>query len=149
MNEVAIVERPMSDGEYATTIRGFNEHTVLFGNPVETEERFGYVALDNGSFIGCSSCLAYKSPEGYGKWCFLTDLYLEPNHRRKGIGAQLLQFLENKMRRVGILYIYTWTAGYEAPAFYVKQGYTQFAELSDWYASGHSRVGYKKNLSVK
>ena len=36
-------------------------------------------------------------------------------------------------------------AGYEAPGFYVKQGYTVVCEQENFYATGHSRVMLRKD----
>ncbi len=42
--------------------------------------------------------------------------------------------------------MWTWTAGYEAPGFYLKHGYEVFCEMPDYYSSGHSRIGLRKAL---
>lgn len=146
MNSIQIIERPMTDGEYARQIKGFEELAAVYGNPTETEERFGFVALEDSKFIGCSSALAYKHAEGYANWCFLSDLFVEEPYRKHGLGRDLLARLEQRLGHIGAKYIYTWTASYEAPGFYVKQGYDVFTELDDWYRSGHPRVGLRKVL---
>ncbi len=125
---------------------GFDEHTHEHGNPLQTAERFGFVALDGEAFIGCVSGLAYKEGDTYNKWFYLSDLFVEKAYRGQGLGALLLRKLEARIAPLGIQHIWTWTAGYEAPGFYVKQGYTIFTEHEDWYASGHSRVGLRKEL---
>ena len=50
------------------------------------------------------------------------------------------------MKSLGIKHIWTWTAGYEGPDFYLKQGYKVFATFKNWYPSGHARVGFIKKL---
>lgn len=147
MAKIEIAEREMTDAEFARMCEGFHEHGFAYGNPVETGERYGFVALEGVTFIGCSSGLAYKHEYGYSKWCYLTDLFVEKPYRRAGIGAQLLIGLEARFRSLGIEHIYTWTAGYEAPGFYKKQGYQIFTEMEEWYHSGHARVGLRKTLN--
>lgn len=147
-NSIILVEREMTDAEYAREVEGFNEHSLEHGNPIESGERHGFVALDNETFIGCSSGLAYKHANGYSKWCQLTDLYVEKPYRKQGIGAELLEKLEERFRLLGVESIYTWTAGYEAPDFYKKQGYRVFTEMEDWYHTGHARVGLRKRFTT-
>lgn len=146
MNSIRLVERDMTDAEYAREQKGFHEHAREYGNPVEKGERHGFVALVGDTFIGCSSGLAYRHEHGYSVWCYLTDLFVEKPYRKSGVGAELLSKLEDRFRSLGIQHIYTWTAGYEAPGFYLKQGYQVFAEMEEWYQSGHARVGLRKTL---
>ena len=49
-------------------------------------------------------------------------------------------------RQLGVDRIYTWTAGFEAPAFYAKNAYEVFGELEHYYPTGHSRIGLRKIL---
>lgn len=146
MDSIHLIERAMTDAEYAREQEGFNEHALEYSNPIESGKRYGFVALIGDTFIGCSSGLAYKHEHGYSAWCYLTDLFVEQPYRGDGLGAQLLARLEERFRSFGVQHIYTWTAGYEAPGFYLKQGYEIFAELEQWYHSGHARVGLRKKL---
>jgi len=143
---ITIVEREMTTAELDLMNAGFNANSLDNGNPIETSERHGFVAIDGSQFIGCSSGLATKNGDAYNGWFYLTDLYVEKYYRRKGHGKTLLGRLEDKIRRLGIRNIWTWTAGYEAPGFYQKQGYDVFAEFNAWYATGHSRLGLRKRL---
>ncbi|MEM7125605.1 MAG: GNAT family N-acetyltransferase [Chloroflexota bacterium] len=147
MNTTQIIERAMSDAEFARMNAGFDEHALEHGNPLEESERYGFVALNGAEFVGCSSCLVYRHEHGYNKWANLTDLFVEKPYRHLGLGSELLAKLEAKVQMLGVEYIYTWTAGYEAPGFYQKQGYQVFAEFEKWYVSGHARVGLRKTFS--
>ena len=146
MTDIIITERDMTDEELARMKAGFDEHAIEHGNPVETSERFGFVAMDGDRFIGCSSGLAYKKIIGYSNWFYITDLFVEKPFRGRGFGAKLLRKLEGRVISLGIGNIWTWSAEYEAPGFYPKQGYEIFCEMDDWYSSGHSRVGLRKEL---
>lgn len=146
MREISIIERDVTQDELAQENAGFDEHAIDHGVAVQTSERFGYVAMDGERFIGCSSGLAYKNGDDFSGWFYLTDLFVEKAYRKRGLGAKLLAALEEKVRARGVTRIWTWTAGYEAPGFYKKQGYAVFAEMENWYSDGSSRVGLRKAL---
>ena len=137
----------MTGAEFARMKAGFDEHGSEHGNPKETSERFGFVAMEGERFVGTSSGLAYCRTTGYSDWFYITDLFVDKAFRGQGHGAELLQELEQKVASLGIGHCWTWTAGYEAPGFYKKQGYEVFCEMDNWYSSGHSRVGLRKTLS--
>ena len=58
-----------------------------------------------------------------------------------------MRFWENRIASEGVKNVYTWTAGFQAPDSYRKQGWIVFAELSDYYQNGHSRIGPRKSLA--
>ena len=136
----------MTNAEYKREQTAFGEHGLEFGNPPDPQERFGFVATENGKFIGASSGLAQKYDNHYGKYFKLTDLFVEKEHRKSGYGKRLLELLENKIKSIGVEHIWTWTAEYEAETFYLKQGYKVFVKFDNYYPSGHARVGLIKKL---
>lgn len=148
MNKVHIVKREMTDQEFARMNQGFDEHALENDVAIQEADRFGFVAVDGQSFVGCSSGLAYKNGETYSGWLFLTDLFVEKGYRSKGIGAQLLQSLEKEVATKGIKYIFLWTSGDGALRFYQRQGYSAFTEMENWYSDGSSRVGLRKDLVI-
>lgn len=148
MSHPGFVARPMTDAEYAEMKAGFDTHTRQHNNPVEVPERYGFVVLYEDNFIGCSSGLAYKSADDgvHCNWFYLTDLFIHTSYRKQDLGKQVLRLLEQRVAALGTAYIWTWTAGYEAPGFYKKQGYEVIAELPQYYRSGHSRIALQKAL---
>jgi ribosomal protein S18 acetylase RimI-like enzyme len=104
------------------------------------------VATDGGKFIGCSSGIAQKNNNQYGKYFYLSDLLVEKEYRKQGLGKKLLELLEGKMKSLGIESIWTWTATYEASTFYQQQGYEVFTKFENYYPSGYARVGLIKKL---
>jgi GNAT superfamily N-acetyltransferase len=146
MDTIILHERDMTDLEFSRMNAGFDDHTIEHGNPILAPERHGFVALDGGKFVGCSSGLADKDGDRYSAWFYLTDLFVERDYRRKGLGARLLGRLEGRVMALGIRWIWTWTAGYEGPGFYKKQGYDVVCEMENYYSSGHSRIALRKKL---
>ena len=144
MDAISLVEREMTDAEFARMNAGFDEHTREQGNPLEISERHSFVALEGEKFVGCASGLVYKSGDTYNGWFYLTDLFVEKPQRGRGLGSELLRRLEDKVTALGVTNFWTFTAGYEAPGFYQKQGYKIIFEQTNWYATGHSRVALSK-----
>jgi len=138
--------RQLTDSEYQKVKDSFEEHGKEYGNALETSERYTFVASDGNDFIGCSSGLVNKNGNKYQNYFFLTDLLIEKEYRHFGYGQKLLKLLEDKISMLGIKYVWTWTAGYEAPDFYQKQGYKVFVTFENWYPLGHSRVGLIKEI---
>lgn len=146
MNAIELIERDMTPSELKRMNMGFDENAIDNGVIPQGDQRFGYVAMDGEKFIGCISCLVCKNGDQFNGWCYLTDLFVEREYRSQRIGTTLLQMLEKKLLQHGITQAWTWTAGYEAPEFYKKQGYEIFAEMENWYSNGASRIGLKKKL---
>lgn len=145
MDNIKFVYRDMTDSEYKREQDAFNEYGAEFGNPTESQERHGFVVTDNDKFIGCSSGLAQKINNKYSEYFYLSDLLVEKEYRKLGYGKELLSLLEKKVKELGIKYIWTWTT-YEAPDFYIKQGYKTFVTFENWYPSGDSRYGFIKKI---
>src|SRR3989344_2870328 len=143
---ITIKFRSMTDKEYKREQAAFDEHSLEFGNPPDLQERFGFVATDDGKFVGASSGLVQKNNSQYGRYFYLSDLLVEKEYRKKGYGEKLLKLLENKMQLSGVEYFWTWTAGYEAASLYLKQGYKIFTRFEKFYLSGHARVGLIKKI---
>ncbi|MFK7933495.1 MAG: GNAT family N-acetyltransferase [Saprospiraceae bacterium] len=146
MNPIQIIRREMTAVELARMRIGFDEHTIEQNVAVQSADRFSFTAEANGQFVGCVSGLVYKNDDEYSGWSYLTDLFVEKEFRIQGLGRSLLRKWEADIREVGVKHVYTWTAGYEAPAFYRKQGYHIFTEMEHWYSDGSSRVGLRKTL---
>ena len=146
---ISFAFREMTDAEFKREQVAFDEQGAEFGNPPEKQERFGFVATDTAKFVGCSSGLLHRNNDEYSKYFYLSDLLVENVYRKQAIGKQLLALLEDKVRELGCEYVWTWTAGYEAPEFYLKQGYSVFATFENFYPSGHARVGFIKSLKPR
>ena len=104
--------------------------------------------MEGEKFVGCASGLAYKIGAEYNGWFNLTDLFIEKEYRGQGLGSEILARLEKRTAALGVTNIWTFTAGYEAPGFYVKQGYKIIFEQENWYATGHNRIALRKTLGV-
>jgi GNAT superfamily N-acetyltransferase len=138
--------REMTGVEFKREQLAFDEHGLEFGNSPENSERFGFVATEDEKFVGASSGLANKCNNNYSRYFYLSDLLVEKKYRKLGYGKKLLDLLEEKIKSLGVSKIWTWTAEYEAEAFYLKQGYNEFVRFEKFFESGHARVGLIKDL---
>jgi len=77
----------MTESEYKRELEAFDEHGAAFGNPPDAQERSGYVATDNGKFVGCSSGLAQKHGGQYGKYLLFVkfEKFYPSGHAKVGL----------------------------------------------------------------
>jgi ribosomal protein S18 acetylase RimI-like enzyme len=59
----------------------------------------------------------------WGSFCELQQLWVEPSHRRRGIGAELVRTFEAHARSHGCSSFYLETFNFQAPTLYSSLGY--------------------------
>lgn len=70
--------------------------------------------------------------EGYASYYkigYLETLWVAPDHRRQGLGKQLLTTVEHDLHDFGCQVIHLETFDFQGPEFYQANGYTQFGDL--------------------
>ena len=136
-----ITDRDITKKELDDIYEDFKKIEVLDGVPQKEQVRHQFVAEEDGVIIGFASGLTNH------KWFYLTDMWVHEDHRRRGLGSRLLKMLEDKVKSVGMDFIWTWTTGLINPIFYESQGYEVFAIFEDFCeVKGYHRIGYKKKL---
>ena len=136
-----ISDRDITKAELDAIYQDFRNIEIKDGIPQRKTERFEYIAEENERVIG------YVSGITEHKWFYLTDLWVEESHRRKGLGTKLLCMIEQKALSVGMEHIYLWTAGSINSQFYEKNGYERFTVLENKYeVEGYHQFGYRKKL---
>jgi GNAT superfamily N-acetyltransferase len=78
-------------------------------------------------------------------WLSISLLWVAEPFRRKGVGSRMLAEAEAVARSRGAANAYLDTFTFQAPGFYKKQGYREFARL-EGLPPGHSRIWYLKRL---
>jgi GNAT superfamily N-acetyltransferase len=78
-------------------------------------------------------------------WLFLRWLWVAEAHRKLGIGSQLLSSAEDAARTSNCRAAYVDMLTFQAPEFYERQGYREFARLTD-FPRGHARIWLSKLL---
>jgi len=99
-----------------------------------------YIVKDGGSIVaGIRSCFYL------GKCVVITVLFVDEQHRHKGLGSLLLNKIETEAKTAGVSLIHLDTFDFQAKDFYLKNGYEIFAVL-DHCPPGHKRYYMKKTL---
>lgn len=81
-------------------------------------------------------------------WLKVSIMAVAPKRRSQGIGAALLAEAEHQAITRGCRRAYVDTMEYQAPQFYVKQGYEIVGRLEDWDSHSHAKLFLTKLLSV-
>jgi len=79
------------------------------------------------------------------EWLYIECLWLPAGLRSAGWGARLLASAEDEARRRGCGHSHLYSYGFQAPGFYMKQGYAIYGAL-EGYPPGERRVLLRKKL---
>lgn len=101
---------------------------------------FSLAAYDGEQYIG--------GVTGAMAWGLLYIRYLavDPAYRGQGVGAKLLQAIEDQARQQGAKVSELTTMSWQAPHFYQKYGYVIFGEVHNVAVEGQSKIYLQKNL---
>lgn len=80
-----------------------------------------------------------------GGWLYIVGLWVDKKYRGKGLGEKLLVASEEKAKAKGCHGAYLFSYSFQAPRFYMKNGYEVFGELEDFYPD-HSKIFMKKKF---
>ena len=81
----------------------------------------------------------------YAGWLFVSLLWVHADLRRSGIGGGLLAQAERHGSALGCHSAWVDTFSFQAPDFYRKFGYREFARLD--YPPDHQRLFFRKRLA--
>jgi ribosomal protein S18 acetylase RimI-like enzyme len=85
-----------------------------------------FVAEDNGAFVGFAITMTVPASLQLGHFWQIRDLFVLPNHRRRGVGRMLLDFIRAAAIRAGALRLVLQTEADNTSALrlYAESGYT-------------------------
>ncbi|HET6487747.1 MAG TPA: GNAT family N-acetyltransferase [Spirochaetia bacterium] len=83
----------------------------------------------------------------YWRWLHIDYLWVESASRRHGIGRGLMLEAEREALRRRCRHAHVETHDFQAPEFYRKSGYVEFARLED-LPPGHTKIFLRKDLSA-
>lgn len=81
----------------------------------------------------------------YAGWLFVKYLWVGAELRRGGIGRGLMTEAERRALALRCHSAWVDTFSFQAPEFYKKLGYREFARLD--YPPGHQRIFFRKQLT--
>ncbi|MAT96859.1 MAG: GNAT family N-acetyltransferase [Anaerolineaceae bacterium] len=100
-------------------------------------------------------CFVLKGPDDeivggvigatFWNWLHVDLMWIREDVRGRGYGRQLLSLAEAEAVKRGAKHAYLDTFSFQAPNFYMKQGYEVFGELQD-FPTGHQRYFMTKKL---
>ena len=80
-----------------------------------------------------------------GGWLYVAGLWVDENHRGRGVGKKLLSLAEKTASEKKCLGIYLYTYSFQNPRFYEKSGYSIFGKLEEFCVE-HTKYFMKKRL---
>jgi GNAT superfamily N-acetyltransferase len=96
---------------------------------------------DNGALLG--GCVG-RTVDVWG-WLTIDTLWVDRSHRRRGLGRQLVEAVEDQARRRGCQWSKLNTWEFQAPEFYARLGYVIYGSEID-YPPGHTNYLMRKTL---
>lgn len=109
--------------ETALVDRGLGEANDAAAPLHEVQLLSCFARADDGAVIGGAV------GRWWGRCCELQQLWVEPSHRLRGIGRQLIQAFEARAHEHGCSIFYLETFDFQAPHLYRSLGYTVAYEL--------------------
>jgi GNAT superfamily N-acetyltransferase len=122
-----------------TAISSLNRHTARSNGVLFEDKSFSVMALMDEKLVGG---LIGKV---FWNWLYADLVWVEEEFRGRGIGAEVMKAAEKRAVEMNLTGIHLWTESWQAPTFYKKLGFSQFAEFKD-FPPGHSRFGFRKHL---
>jgi len=87
------------------------------------------VAEVEGRVVGFANCVVHEHTWETQAVCYLSDLFVAPQARDRGVGSALIEWLRNAMRAEGWARIYWVTRADNAQA---RRVYDRFAQVDDF-----------------
>ena len=106
--------------------------STWFENSMSSDHWFATVAESNSALVGCM-CLQcvekVPSPEQHVRhWGYVTNSYVSPTHRNKGVGGKLLKAIVNLGRERKLELLIVWPS-VEAVSLYENAGFRIASEM--------------------
>jgi DNA-binding protein Fis/N-acetylglutamate synthase-like GNAT family acetyltransferase len=128
-NNIEFYYRPASEVEVANTASALLQHSCNeLGLKVEYEN-FAILAYKNEEMIASIIGKIFLD------WLHIDLVWVKEEERNKGLGKQLILKTVICATNYGLSGIEVWTQSWQAPEFYSKQGFEEFAVIPDFIPS--------------
>ncbi len=119
----------MDDAADDATRQTFVEE--FLANDLHTEDLFHFVAEDEGRIISAMSVRKVWKMPAPGRpeaaWGYLTNCYVLPDYRAKGVGSALLKFIKGWSRDEQLELLVVWPSD-PAYEFYKRAGFAKYQD---------------------
>ena len=102
------------------------------------KELFIVATLEDGSPVGGLSGSTLFD------WLEIDLMAVSPDHRRRGVGRQLVAKGEKIARKANCRYVCVDTVTYQAPDFYRRLGFREVGRLPNWGSQGNEKFIFMK-----
>lgn len=107
----------------------------IAGNILARDRRSIIVAKDGEKLVGyvMFNLNASRPFKVRKKWCYISDIYVLPEYRKKGIGTMLLKAVEELARKEGIdsIRLIVWRSNETGIKFYKKNNFKEVGFLME------------------
>ena len=110
-------------------IRYIRESLCRFNEEIVGKD--GHELINIVEYDGDGSVIGGILGGTYWGWMYIDILWVHEDHRKKGIGSQLLREAEKEALRRGCHHVHLDTMSWQAPDFYKKHGYEVIGILPD------------------
>lgn len=140
MTGISYEYRPATQQEHELTAQQLRLHTeAAVGLPV-SHVPFGLLAYEKRKLIGSIVGKIFFN------WLHVDLIWVQDEYRRQGVGRQLMTLAQDKAREMQLSGIEVWTQSWQAPEFYRKLGYEEFAVIDD-FTPGRKRHAFRLHLA--
>ncbi len=133
-------EEKASTEDLAALRRGLQEHGRSAVGESWIKDLAFFLRDENGEVRGG----VFGNCGSFG-WMYVDTLWVDERLRGQGYGSRLMSMIEAEAVGRGSRYAYLSTFSFQAPDFYEKIGYREFARLEQFPAE-QSRVFFRKDL---
>lgn len=113
----------------------------------ESSKDIWFTTIQNGHLISIGYCAPEKLTEGTYN---LYAIAVSKDHQGKGIGRQMMNYIESKLRNNGHRILIVETSGKpqfkRTREFYIKCNYVQQAVIPEFYDEGDDKIVFWKKL---
>ena len=110
-------------------IKYIREALVQFNNAAAGDDR--HTPINIVEYDGDGNIIGGILGGTYWEWMYVDILWVHEDHRKKGIGSNLLREAEKEAVRRGCHHVHLDTMSWQAPDFYKKHGYEVIGILPD------------------
>ena len=150
--EIREIEEP-DIAECVTMVPQIEPWVTLGATPAEMEPYFrrllgreeAFVAVLDGQVVGFATI-----SRGFLYGCYVRRLAVKEGLRSRGIGRQLMRFIESyTFARYPNLFLCVSASNTRAQKFYRELGYQVVGELTDFIMQGHSEILLRKSTAAR